>query len=66
MNVLLEKKPSSVQHHFFVHSFPLDFITPFMLMLQKVAVYIYLIEISLRDNLNALKQVANYLHFIWY
>lgn len=47
MNVVFEKgtKKSSVvlfgTSAFFVHTSPLDFITPFILMLQKVMVYIY-------------------------
>lgn len=47
MNVGLEKKPreSSMvlfgMFVFFVHTCPLDFITPFIPMLQKVMMYIY-------------------------
>lgn len=60
MNVLLEKRRDTPvvlfgMSAFFAHSCPLDLITPFMLMLQKVAVYTYTIKISLRDKLNALK-----------
>lgn len=47
MNVLLEKRRRETpvvpcgMSAFFVHTCPLDFITPDMLMLQKVVVYIY-------------------------